>query len=60
MEYGDIDYLKQSLESLQIGAACIVTGATKLTFRQLIFNETGWETLQTRRINHKLIRNVPW
>jgi hypothetical protein len=68
MEYGDIvwnnipDYLKQSLESLQLKAARIVTGATKLTFKQLLYDETGWETLQTRRNNHKLInisRNVP-
>jgi hypothetical protein len=39
MEYGDIvwdnipDYLKQSLETLQLEAARIVTGATKLTSR---------------------------
>jgi hypothetical protein len=68
MEYGDIvwnnipDYLKQSLESLQLKAARIVTGATKLTSKQLLYDETGWETLQTRRNNHKLInisRNVP-
>jgi hypothetical protein len=59
MEYGDIYYLKQSLESLQLGTARIVTGAIKLTFRQLIFDETGWETLQTGRSNHKLIKNVP-
>lgn len=61
MEYGDIvwdnipDYLKQSLESLQLEAARIVTGATKLTSKQLLYDETGWETLQTRRNNHKLI-----
>jgi hypothetical protein len=68
MEYGDIvwnnipDYSKQSLESLQLKAARIVTGATKLTSKQLLYDETGWETLQTRRNNHKLInisRNVP-
>ena len=61
MEYGDIlwdnipDYLKQSLESLQFETAFIVTGAPKLTSRQLHYYETGWETLQTRRNNHKLI-----
>ena len=59
MEYGDIvwdnitDYLKQSLESLQLEAARIVTGATTLTSRQLLYDETGWQTLQTRRSNHK-------
>jgi hypothetical protein len=48
MEYSDIvwdnipDYLKQSLESLQLEAARIVTGATKLTSRQLLYDETGW------------------
>ena len=58
MEYGDIvwdnitDYLKQSLESLQLEAARIVTGATKLTYRQLLYDETGWQTLHTRRSNH--------
>jgi hypothetical protein len=58
MEYGDIvwdnitDYLKQSLESLQLEAARIVTGATKLTYRQLLYDETGWQTLHSRRNNH--------
>jgi hypothetical protein len=55
MKYGHIvwdnipDYLKQSLESLQFEAARIVTGATKLTSKQLLYDETWWETLQTRR-----------
>jgi hypothetical protein len=46
VEYGDIvwdnipDYLKQSLESLQLEAARIVTGATKLTSKQLLYDET--------------------
>ena len=48
--------LKQSLESLQLEAARIVTDATKLTSRQLLYDETGWETLQTRRSKHKLIK----
>jgi hypothetical protein len=49
MEYGDIvwnnipDYLKQSLESLQLEGARIVTGATKLTSKQLLYDETGWK-----------------
>lgn len=48
MEYGDIvwdnisDYIKQSLESLQLEADHIVTGATKLTSIQLLYDETGW------------------
>ena len=47
MEYGDIvwnnipDYLKQSLESLQFEAVRIVTVVTKLTSRQLLYDETG-------------------
>ena len=59
MEYGDIvldnitDYLKQSLESLQLEAARIVTGVITLTSRQLPYDETGWQTLQPRRSNHK-------
>ena len=48
------DYLKQSL-GLQLEAARIVTGATKLTSKQLLYDETGWETLQTRRNNHKFL-----
>jgi hypothetical protein len=46
MKYGHIvwdnipDYLKQSLESLQFEAARIVTGATKLTSKQLLYDET--------------------
>ena len=62
MEYGDIvwdnipNYLKESLESLQLEATRIVTYATKLMSRQLLYDETGWETLQTRRSNHTLIK----
>ena len=46
MEYGDIvwdnipDNLRQSLESLQFEAARIVTDATKLTSKQLLYDET--------------------
>jgi hypothetical protein len=46
MEYGDIvwdnipDNLRQSLESLQFEAIRIVTDATKLTSKQLLYDET--------------------
>ena len=33
-----------------------MTGATKLTPIQLLYEETGWETLQSRRDKHKLIK----
>jgi hypothetical protein len=63
MEYGDIlvwdnipEYLKQSLESLKLEAARIVTGATKLMSKHLLYEETGWEMLQTHRNNRKLIK----
>ena len=62
MEYADIvwdnipDYLTQSLENLNIEAARIVTGGTKLSSRQLLYEETGWETLKSRRSKHKLIK----
>ena len=62
MEYADIvwdnipEYLKQTLKKLQLEAARIVTGATKLTPIQLLYEETGWETFQSRRDKHKLIK----
>ena len=62
MEYADIvwdnipDYLNQSLENLNLEAARIVTGGTKLSSRQLLYEETGWETLKSRRTKHKLTK----
>ncbi len=46
---------KQKLENIQVEAARIVTGATKLCSKIKLYNETGWQTLQTRRDQHKLI-----
>lgn len=46
---------KQKLESIQVEAARIVTGATKLCKIENLYAETGWETLQTRRDYQKLI-----
>ena len=62
MEYADIvwdnipEYLKQTLEKLHLDTARIVTGATKLTPIQLVYEETDWETLKSRRDKHKLIK----
>ena len=45
---------KQDLEKVQIEAARIVTGMTKLVSINPLYEESGWETLETRRKNHKL------
>ena len=60
LEYGDTIwdnctlYEKQELDKIQNEAARIVTGATALVSIQDLHNEVGWESLQTRRTNHKL------
>ena len=59
LEYGDVvwdNYTqqeKQDIEKIQIEAARIVTGTTKLVSINSLYKETGWETLETRRKNHK-------
>ena len=45
---------KQNLEKIQLEAARIVTGATKLVSFQALYNETGWETLKIRSKKQKL------
>ena len=61
LEYADViwdncnDYEKQELEKIQIEAARIDTGAPKHLSVRNLYNEIGWETLETRRINYKLI-----
>jgi hypothetical protein len=42
-------------ENVQSEAARIVTGGTKLTSIQKLYEETGWEKLLERREKHKLI-----
>ena len=42
-------YLKDKLESIQIEAAHIVTGATKLCSKSKLYNDTGWVYLSERR-----------
>ena len=46
---------KQELEKIQIEAARFSTGATKLVSLQKLYDEIGWETLETRRRKHKLV-----
>ena len=62
LEYSDIIwdncplYMKQSLEKINIEAARIVSGATKLVSLENLYKEVGWETLEKRRDKHKLIQ----
>ena len=46
---------RQELEKIQLEAARISTGATKLISIQKLYDETGWEPLETRRKKHKLV-----
>ena len=60
LEYGDVIWdnrtlaLVNKLENVQTEAARIVTGGTKLTSVEKLYEETGWETLSKRREHHKL------
>ena len=62
IEYADIiwdncpNIYKEKLEKINIEAARIVTGGTKLTSLRLLYQETGWPTLEKRREEHKLIQ----
>ena len=46
---------KKYIESIQIEAMRIVTGATKLCTIAKLYEDTRWETLQVRRNRQKLI-----
>ena len=46
---------KKLIESIQIEAMRIVTGATKLCSIGKLYDDTGWESLEARRENQKLI-----
>ena len=46
---------KKLLESIQIEAKRIVTGATKVCSIAKLYNDTGWKTLKARREKQKLI-----
>lgn len=60
LEYADVvwdnctQYEANELEKIQIEAARIVTGTTKLVSHSLLYSETGWEALSSRRNKHKL------
>lgn len=60
LEYADITWdnctfeNQRALENIQIDAARIISGATKLCSIQKLYDETGIETLRERRKKHKL------
>ena len=60
LEYADVvwcnitKYEEDELEKIQLEAARIVTGTTKLVSIENLCKETGWETLSSRRRQHKL------
>ena len=43
-----------AVEKIQIEAARIITGTSKLVSLEKLYNETCWETLEQRRQKHKL------
>ncbi len=61
LEYADVvwdnctGYELEDIEKIQIEAARIVTGTTKLVSFDALYTETGWDTLANRRHKHKLI-----
>ena len=60
LEYADVvwdnctQYEINALEKIQIEAARIATGGTKLVSLEMLYQETGWEPLEKRRYKHKL------
>lgn len=63
LEYADIIwdsqsvFLKHRKESSQIEDAQIVTGDTRRTTIQKLYDETGWEILYDRSQNHKIVKD---
>ena len=61
LEYGDViwdncsNQNKICLESIQLEALRIITGLRRGTSHEKLYKETGIETLECRRKNHKLI-----
>ena len=60
LEYADVIWdctqqEKNELEKIQLEAARIATGATKLVSVQKLCDETDWETLEIRRRKHRLV-----
>ena len=66
LEYGDVVWdnntrqEKQDIEKIQIETASIVTGTTKLVSIHSLYEETGWETLKTRRRIIILLSSLSW
>jgi hypothetical protein len=64
LEYGGVvwdtqtHYLINKIENVQSEAARIVTGDTKLTSIQKLYEETGWEKLLERREKHKFVYSI--
>ncbi len=60
LEYADVvwnnctRYELEDLEKIQLEAARIVTGTTKLVSIDALYSETGWDKLENRRHKHKL------
>ena len=60
LEYGDViwcnipNYLINQLENINIEAARIMTGATKLVSLNKLYEDTCWTTLESRRKRHRL------
>ena len=60
VEYADVvwdnctQYEINAVEKIQIEAARIVTGTSKLVSLEKLYSETCWETLEQRRQKHKL------
>ena len=60
LEYGDVicdnfaQYEINKIEKIQLEAARIATGTTKLIYINTLYKETVWDTPEKRRKNHKL------
>ena len=60
LEYGDViwdncpQYEKQELEKIQLEAARIATGTTKLISITALYKDVGWKSLEQSRQTHKL------
>ena len=64
LEYANIvwdnctQYETNAIERIQIEAARIVTGATRLVSLDILSMETGWESLRDRRYKHKCVNST--
>ena len=48
-------YIFTNMEKLQISAARVVTGTNSYSSKQLLYHDTGWDLLSTRRERQRLI-----